>query len=150
MVTPQDWICPASFEKRDWFQRGSARNERGFLCAGEEFEAKLERRHFFKYDAYRNLACKSGNQVRLWSRTGGTGREFLAVTEALAALNLDDIVLDGEAMARCKDGLPDFHGLRSEEGGAAACMFAFDLLQSTARNCGRCRLRSGGRGCGGA
>ena len=36
-----------------------------------------------------------------------------------------DIVLDGEAMAHCKDGLPDFHGLRSEDGGADACLFAF-------------------------
>jgi bifunctional non-homologous end joining protein LigD len=32
-------------------------------------------------------------------------------------------------MAHCKDGLPDFHGLRSEDGGAAACLFAFDLLR---------------------
>ena len=36
-------------------------------------------------------------------------------------------MLDGEAMAHCKDGLPDF--LRSEDGGAAACLFAFDLLR---------------------
>jgi bifunctional non-homologous end joining protein LigD len=35
---------------------------------------------------------------------------------------------DDEGMAHCKDGLPDFHGLRSDEGGAAACLFAFDLL----------------------
>jgi bifunctional non-homologous end joining protein LigD len=40
-----------------------------------------------------------------------------------------EIVLDGEAMAHCKDGLPDFFSLRSEEGGAAACLFAFDLLR---------------------
>jgi bifunctional non-homologous end joining protein LigD len=38
-------------------------------------------------------------------------------------------VLDGEAMAHCKDGLTDFHGLRSEEGGAGACLFTFDLLR---------------------
>ena len=68
--------------------------------------------------------------MRLWSRNGRDwSREFLAVTEALAALRVDDIALDGEAMAHCRDGLPDFHGLRSEEGGAAACLFAFDLLR---------------------
>ena len=39
------------------------------------------------------------------------------------------MVLDGEAMAHCKDGLPDFHGLRSEDGRAGACLFAFDLLR---------------------
>ena len=40
-----------------------------------------------------------------------------------------EIVLDGEAMAHCKDGWPDFHGLRSVGGGAGACLFAFDLLR---------------------
>jgi bifunctional non-homologous end joining protein LigD len=42
---------------------------------------------------------------------------------------VEEFVLDGEAMAHCKNGLPDFLGLRSEEGGAAACLFAFDLLR---------------------
>jgi bifunctional non-homologous end joining protein LigD len=50
-------------------------------------------------------------------------------SEALRGLEVKEIVLDGEAMAHCKDGLPDFHGLRSDEGGAAACLFAFDLLR---------------------
>ena len=58
--------------------------------------------------------------MRLWSRNGRDwSREFLAVTEALIALRVEEIVLDGEAMAHCEDGLPDFHGLRSEDGGAA-------------------------------
>ena len=35
----------------------------------------------------------------------------------------------GEACAHCPDGLPDFHGLRSEGGSASACLFAFDLLR---------------------
>jgi bifunctional non-homologous end joining protein LigD len=30
---------------------------------------------------------------------------------------------------RAHHGLPDFHDLRSDEGGAAACLFAFDLLR---------------------
>ena len=53
--------------------------------------------HEIKHDGYRIIACKSGEQVRLWSRNGRDwSREFLAVTQALAALNVDDIVLDGE------------------------------------------------------
>jgi ATP-dependent DNA ligase len=68
-----------------------------------------------KHDGYRIIACKSGDRVRLWSRNGRDwAKEFLAVAEAVQALKADDIVLDGEAMAHCKDGLPDFHGLRSE------------------------------------
>ena len=34
----------------------------------------------------------------------------MAVTQALAALRPEEIVLDGEAMAHCPHGLPDFHG----------------------------------------
>jgi bifunctional non-homologous end joining protein LigD len=86
--------------------------------------------HEIKRDGYRIIACKSGDRVRLWSRNGRDwSREFLAVTEALRAIRVEEIVLDGEAMAHCKNGWPDFHGLRSEEGGAAACLFAFDLLR---------------------
>jgi bifunctional non-homologous end joining protein LigD len=91
--------------------------------------------HEIKHDGYRIIACKSGDRVRLWSRNGRDwSKEFLAVTEAMKALNTDDIVLDGEAMAHCKDGLPDFHALRSEDGGADACLFAFDLLRLSGEN----------------
>ena len=38
------------------------------------------------------------------------------------------MVLDGEAVAHCQDGLPDFWGLRSRNGCASACLYAFDLL----------------------
>jgi bifunctional non-homologous end joining protein LigD len=36
-------------------------------------------------------------------------------------------VLDGEAVAHCADGLPDFHRLLGD-GKATACLYAFDLL----------------------
>src|SRR5215210_8454260 len=86
--------------------------------------------HEIKLDGYRIVACKSGDRVRLWSRNGRDwSREFLAVTQAIAALKVDEIVIDGEAMAHCKDGWPDFNGLRSVDGGAGACLFAFDLLR---------------------
>ena len=64
--------------------------------------------HEIKHDGYRIIACKSGNQVRLWSRNGRDwSREFLAVTEALSVLRVEERALDGEAMAHSKDGLPD-------------------------------------------
>jgi ATP dependent DNA ligase domain len=102
--------------------------------------------HEIKHDGYRIIACKSGDQVRLWSRNGRDwSREFLAVTEALRALRVEEIVLDGEAMAHCKDGLPDFHGLRAEEGGAGACLFAFDLLRLNGEDLRPRPLRIAGR-----
>ena len=65
----------------------------------------------------------------MWSRNGRDwSREFLAVAKALRALPDQAILLDSEAMAHCKAGLPDFHGCGSKEDGAAACLFAFDLL----------------------
>ena len=44
------------------------------------------------------------------------------------ALPFPRIVLDGEAVAHCPKGLPDFHALLSRSGAAAACLYAFDLL----------------------
>ena len=80
--------------------------------------------HEIKHDGYRIVASKTDDQVRLWSRNGRDwSREFLAVSEALRGLQVKEIVLDGKAMAHCKNGLPDFFGLRSGEGGAAACLF---------------------------
>src|SRR5215207_2955755 len=87
--------------------------------------------HEIKHDGYRIVACKSGDTVRLWSRNGRDwSREFLAVTEALRALKADELVIDGEACGHCRDGPPDFHSFRSDEGAAAACFFAFDLLRA--------------------
>ena len=86
--------------------------------------------HEIKHDGYRIIACKSGDTVRLWSRNGRDwSRHFIAVAEALQAVDADELVIDGEACAHCPDGLPDFHCLRSEDGSASACLFAFDLLR---------------------
>jgi bifunctional non-homologous end joining protein LigD len=85
--------------------------------------------HEIKHDGYRILARKDGETVRLWSRHGRDwSREFVAIAGALQALPVDQIVLDGEAMAHCDEGLPDFHGLRSRKQAVGACLFAFDLL----------------------
>ena len=49
-------------------------------------------------------------------------------------------MIDGEACAHCPEGLPDFHSLRGEEGGANACLFAFDLLWHDGRDLRRLPL----------
>lgn len=90
--------------------------------------------HEIKHDGYRIIARKDGDKVRLWSRNGRDwSREFAAVAEAIRALKVEQIVIDGEAMAHCPKGLPDFHELRSGDRAGDACLFAFDLLISTAR-----------------
>jgi len=54
--------------------------------------------------------------------------EFVAITEALRVLPFRRIMLDGEAVSHCLDGLPDFHKLMSRDGQATACLYAFDLI----------------------
>ncbi|HEX8663572.1 MAG TPA: DNA ligase [Beijerinckiaceae bacterium] len=91
--------------------------------------------HELKHDGYRIVALKDGPSVRLWSRHGRdwTG-ELAAVAAAVRALPVERIVLDGEAVAHCGAGLPDFNGLMSQNGQAAACLYAFDLLRLEAED----------------
>src|SRR5215204_1382237 len=85
--------------------------------------------HELKHDGFRIVAHKDGDSVRLWSRNGRDwSAEFVAITAAVMALPVTRIVLDGEAVAHCPEGLPDFHALLSREGCATACLYAFDLL----------------------
>src|SRR4051812_25342855 len=73
--------------------------------------------HEIKHDGYRIIARKAGERVRLWSRNGRDWTKAMAaIAEALRALPADEAVLDGEAVAHCDRGLPDFGRLRSAEG----------------------------------
>jgi bifunctional non-homologous end joining protein LigD len=84
--------------------------------------------HELKHDGFRILAFKDGDTVRLWSRSGRDwSGEFVAITEAMHALPFKRVMLDGEAVAHCLDGLPHFHRLLGD-GQATACFYAFDLL----------------------
>ena len=50
------------------------------------------------------------------------------------ALPVTKIVLDGEAVAHCPNGLPDFRALLGRQGAARACLYAFDLLHPDGDN----------------
>jgi bifunctional non-homologous end joining protein LigD len=81
-----------------------------------------------KHDGFRIVSRKDGERVRLWSRNARDWSvEFRAIAEAVRALPFSGVVLDGEAVAHCDEGLPDFHGLLGD-GAASACLYAFDLL----------------------
>ena len=51
----------------------------------------------------------------------------MAIKQAMQAVPLKRVMFDGEAVAHCLDGLPDFHRLLGD-GQATACFYAFDLL----------------------
>ena len=81
-----------------------------------------------KHDGFRIVSRKDGDGLRLWSRNARDWSvEFRAIAEALKALPASSVILDGEAVAHCAEGLPDFHGLLGD-GAASACLYAFDLL----------------------
>jgi ATP-dependent DNA ligase len=91
--------------------------------------------HELKHDGYRIVALKDGRSVRLWSRHGRDWTvELAAIMAAVRALPVERIVLDGEAVAHCPEGLPDFNGLMSQDGRAAACLYVFDLLRLEAED----------------
>src|SRR3954464_15658041 len=106
----------------------------GFIIPCQPTPAKTvptgpEWTHEIKHDGFRLVARKDGEKVRLWSRQGRSWtREFAAITAALKAFPATQIVLDGEAVAHCDQGLPDFLRLLSGDGHASACLFAFDVL----------------------
>jgi ATP-dependent DNA ligase len=58
--------------------------------------------HEIKFDGYRVIAGKDGDQVRLWARTTSDySSAFTRIRDAVAALPVDSAVLDGEAIVFC-------------------------------------------------
>jgi bifunctional non-homologous end joining protein LigD len=85
--------------------------------------------HELKHDGMRVVARKAGGRVSIWSRNGRPWTtELVAITAGLRELAVDKLMLDGEAVAHCAEGLPDFHRLLGD-GKATACLYAFDLLE---------------------
>jgi len=65
--------------------------------------------------ARRHPFCSRGRTaiVRLWSRYGrNRTSDFEAITAAMRRLPAD-VLIDGEAVAHCQNGLPDFHRILS-------------------------------------
>ena len=82
-----------------------------------------------KDDGMRVIIRKAGGRVSIWSRNGRPWTtELIAIAAEIRELEHEDVVLDGEAVAHCLDGLPDFHRLLGD-GKPTACLYAFDLLE---------------------
>src|SRR5690606_33534950 len=88
--------------------------------------------HEIKYDGYRLQASVSGQRVRLYTRKGldWTGK-FTQIAQALAALDLKDVLLDGEVAVADASGRTDFSSLQKALEGRDAkgvSYFVFDVL----------------------
>jgi bifunctional non-homologous end joining protein LigD len=88
--------------------------------------------HEIKFDGYRIQACKGGDKVALFTRSGlnWTGK-FGALSEAFKAISASSAVIDGELVVEKHNGIPSFSALqvtlkdgRDEE----LRYYAFDLL----------------------
>jgi bifunctional non-homologous end joining protein LigD len=86
-----------------------------------------------KFDGYRALALKRGSQVQLLSRNEKDfSARFPEIAEAVAALDADDVALDGEIVALKPNGIPSFQLLQALEIGTRRpplAFYLFDLLR---------------------
>jgi len=86
-----------------------------------------------KFDGYRALALRGGNQTRILSRNQkDLGKKFQIIADSIAGLNVQDAVLDGEIVALDDKGRPSFQLLQGFDMGLVRppiVFYAFDLLR---------------------
>lgn len=86
-----------------------------------------------KFDGWRAIALKGGSQARLLSRNQQDfGAKFPEIMESIAALDGQDVVLDGEIVALDEKGRSSFQLLQAYDIGQerpAIFFYAFDILQ---------------------
>src|SRR3954453_19501513 len=74
-------------------------------------------------------ARKDGEQVRLWARTTSDySKAFTRIRDAVAALPVDNAVIDGEAIVLRSDNTCESEGVRPRQGQAAAILAAYDVM----------------------
>ncbi|HEY6927663.1 MAG TPA: non-homologous end-joining DNA ligase [Steroidobacteraceae bacterium] len=88
--------------------------------------------HEIKFDGYRLLALLEQGRVRFYTRAGNDwSARFLPLCKALAKLNVQDALIDGEAVIAAADGTFSFHSLQealSTGNLRGLRYYAFDLL----------------------
>src|SRR5688572_1841812 len=84
-----------------------------------------------KFDGYRTLIAANGSEVRCYTRSGQDWtQKFRGVAEAVRAMDLPAVLIDGEIVAFAPDGRPDFSTLQKAlKEDAPLQFFAFDLLE---------------------
>ena len=99
--------------------------------------------HEIKFDGYRVQAHVRGGTARIFTRNGFDWTDrFPSIARAVAALPVEELVLDGEAVVLDERGMPDMARLRSSLAGAAgsgSCASPSTSSTSTASTCARHR-----------
>jgi bifunctional non-homologous end joining protein LigD len=86
-----------------------------------------------KHDGFRFLCHRDGERVCCYSRGGRNWRGQLpAVVEAVRALAVTSVVLDGEVVICAADGVSQFDRMRAvfgRHGSREAFLYAFDIIE---------------------
>jgi bifunctional non-homologous end joining protein LigD len=86
-----------------------------------------------KFDGYRALALRGGSETRVLSRNQkDLGKKFTNIRDAVAALDVQDAIIDGEIVALDDKGRPSFQLLQGFDMGLVRppiVFYAFDLLR---------------------
>jgi len=93
--------------------------------------------HEIKYDGYRIGARVRKGRVTLYTRNGNDWTAaFPEIADAVAKLDVDDAVIDGEAAVVLPDGRTSFQALQNTGGGSRGTLvyFVFDLLRLNGEN----------------
>jgi len=86
--------------------------------------------HEIKHDSFRILARKQGERLQVWSRRVADFTErFQGIAEGFRGLNVDEALIDGEAVVFQDDGRSDFHALLTKPSWVEAAYVAFDFLR---------------------
>jgi len=86
--------------------------------------------HEIRHDGFRIIACKTGAQVRLYSRPGNDlARRFSLIVETLARLRSHSCIIDGEAVACDDNGIASFDLIRHHRANERIFLYAFDLIE---------------------
>jgi bifunctional non-homologous end joining protein LigD len=86
-----------------------------------------------KHDAFRFICWRVGDRMPVFSRRGHDWTEKVPmIVEALAALPVRSVTIDGEGVVCGPDGVSDFDRLRGavgRKGSRDAFLYAFDILE---------------------
>jgi bifunctional non-homologous end joining protein LigD len=86
--------------------------------------------HEIKHDGFRMMVCRNVAGVRLLTRNGIDWTErYPQISAAAAALQVRSFLIDGEAVACDRDGMPSFDRLRYRRQDGTVFLFAFDLIE---------------------
>jgi bifunctional non-homologous end joining protein LigD len=99
-----------------------------------------------KFDGYHALALRGGSEARVLSRNKkDLGRKFPEATNSIAALNVQDAIIDGEIVGLDSEGRSSFQLLQAFEMGEERppiFFYAFDLLRLNGKDFRDMSLRS--------